>query len=261
MGKLLLKAQQPDFRFDVFLMYSARDKEIVQVLAQRLMNDGLRVWYDEWEIPPGHRIELKVEEGLEHSRTLVLCMSMHAFGSEWVHFEDRFRDPLNNERRFILLRLDAAPVNGSLAQFLDINWLPDCEQAYDTLREACRPPTPRSVELQTAREQFAERAIQLDCKDQILAYAFTADRKRAVTGGDDKIVRLWDMETGQCLRAFKGHTDRVSSVAWSADQRLVLSGGGQEDGTLRLWDVESGALPPGNEGASPGDLRHRLSRG
>jgi hypothetical protein len=30
----------------------------------------------------------------------------------------RFRDPLNQERRFIPLRLDDAPINGSLAQFL-----------------------------------------------------------------------------------------------------------------------------------------------
>lgn len=33
------------------------------------------------------------------------------------------RDPLNKERRFIPLRLDDAPIKGSLAQFLYINWL------------------------------------------------------------------------------------------------------------------------------------------
>jgi hypothetical protein len=32
------------------------------------------------------------------------------------------RDPLNEERRFIPLRLDDAPIKGSLAQFLYINW-------------------------------------------------------------------------------------------------------------------------------------------
>jgi len=41
----------------------------------------------------------------------------------------RFRDPLNQERRFIPLRLDDAPIKGSLAQFLYINSLPaDREQ-------------------------------------------------------------------------------------------------------------------------------------
>ena len=57
---------------------------------------------------------------------LVLCMSANAFGSDWAQLEAgtfRFRDPLNRERRFIPLRLDDAPIKGSLAQFLYINWL------------------------------------------------------------------------------------------------------------------------------------------
>ena len=52
-------------------------------------------------------------------------MSAHAFGSDWAQLESgtfRFRDPLNKERRFIPLRLDDAPIKGSLAQFLYINW-------------------------------------------------------------------------------------------------------------------------------------------
>jgi hypothetical protein len=41
----------------------------------------------------------------------------------------RFRDPLNNERRFIPVRLDDAPMKGSLAQFLYVKWHPpDREQ-------------------------------------------------------------------------------------------------------------------------------------
>jgi hypothetical protein len=34
-----------------------------------------------------------------------------------------FRDPLSQGRRFIPLRLDAARIKGSLAQFYCINWL------------------------------------------------------------------------------------------------------------------------------------------
>ena len=71
----------------------------------------------------------KIEEGLERSRVLVLCMSANAFGSDpaAAGLESgtfRFRDSLNKERRFLPLRLDDAPIKGSLAQFLYINWLP-----------------------------------------------------------------------------------------------------------------------------------------
>ena len=75
---------------------------------------------------------------------LVLCMSANAFGSDWAQLEAgtfRFRDPLNKERRFIPLRLDDAPIKGSLAQFLYINWLPEVrEHEYAKLLEACRNP-------------------------------------------------------------------------------------------------------------------------
>ncbi|MFN0105890.1 MAG: toll/interleukin-1 receptor domain-containing protein [Bryobacteraceae bacterium] len=116
------------FPFDVFLSHSTGDKSVVRAVAERLRQDGLKVWFDEWELKPGDSIPARIEEGLESSRVLVLCMSANAFGSDWAQLEAgtfRFRDPLNKARRFIPLRLDDAPIKGSLAQFLYINWLSD----------------------------------------------------------------------------------------------------------------------------------------
>lgn len=112
------------FTHDVFLSHSSKDKAVVRPLAERLRADGVRVWLDEWELKPGDSIPAKIEEGLERSRVLALCMSANAFGSDWARLEAgtfRFRDPLNKERRFIPLRLDEAEIKGSLAQFLYIN--------------------------------------------------------------------------------------------------------------------------------------------
>ena len=109
------------------LMHDTGGNPVVRDVAERLKKDGVRVWFDEWEIRPGDSIEspqsktAKIEEGLERSRVLVLCMSANAFGSDWAQLESgtfRFRDPLNKERRFLPLRLDDAPIKGSLAQFL-----------------------------------------------------------------------------------------------------------------------------------------------
>ena len=124
-----------EFPYDVFLSHSAKDQRVVRDVAERLRKDGLRVWFDEWVLKPGDSIPAKIEEGLERSRVLVLCMSANAFGSDWAQLESgafRFRDPLNKQRRFLPLRLDDAPIKGSLAQFLDINWLPaGCELEYN----------------------------------------------------------------------------------------------------------------------------------
>jgi small GTP-binding protein len=239
----LLESAPPKFAYDVFLSSSPKDKAISRTIAKRLQGDGLRVWFDDWEIRPGDSIPAKIEQGLEHSRVLVLCMSANAFGSDWAQLEAstfRFRDPLDKERRFILLRLDDAPIKGSLAQFLYISWrAEDCEQEYAKLLEACREPTqPPVAEALTTHGQFEEKSIHLKYKSLIYAYAFSPDGKRALAGADDHTVRLWDMETEHCLCVLEGHTSRVRTVAWSADQRYVLSGAA--DNTIRLWDVETG---------------------
>ena len=134
------------FTYDVFLSHSSRDKAVVRDVAERLRADGLRVWFDDWELKPGDSIPAKIEEGLEGSRVLVLCMSANAFGSDWATLEAgtfRFLDPLNKDRRFIPLRLDETPVKGSLAQFVYINWNKDDKDLeYLKLVEACRPPPP-----------------------------------------------------------------------------------------------------------------------
>lgn len=68
--------------------------------------------------------------------------------------------------------------------------------------------------------------------------AISPDGKRALTGGDNRQVCLWDVETGRELRRFDVHTATVRSVAFSPDGRYGLSGG--DDATIRLWDLETG---------------------
>ena len=218
-SELGLTPMSDEFSFDVFLSHSSKDKTVVRAVAERLRADGLRVWFDEWVLKADDSIPAKIEEGLEHSRVLVLCMSADAFGSEWAQLEAgtfRFRDPQNKERRFIPLRLDEVPIRGSLAQSLYINWLAaDREQEYSKLLQACRPPAP-AAEAELTSEQLAENALQLDYKSaDILAYAFSPDGKQALTGAYDNTVRLWDVETGRCLLVLVGHTGPVLCVAWS----------------------------------------------
>ena len=56
------KGQMQDkevFKWDVFLSHSSDDKNIVRDIANRLKDDGVRVWFDEWEIQPGDSIPTK----------------------------------------------------------------------------------------------------------------------------------------------------------------------------------------------------------
>ncbi len=118
-----------NFSFDVFLSHSAKDKAVVRPLAERLRADGLKVWFDEWVLKP--RI---FESRVTNHSFSQPGMSANALGSDWAQLLTHPQpstldpqptgDPLNQERRFIPLRLNDAPIKGSLAQLLYINWLP-----------------------------------------------------------------------------------------------------------------------------------------
>ncbi len=92
------------FKFDVFLSHNHADKPKVRKLAERLKAAGVRVWLDEWVIQAGDIIGLKVDEGLEQSRVLLLCISPTALASGWVALERStavHRDPANTGRGLI----------------------------------------------------------------------------------------------------------------------------------------------------------------
>jgi WD40 repeat protein len=70
--------------------------------------------------------------------------------------------------------------------------------------------------------------------------AFSPDDKFLVAGGDDQVVRVWDVTTGKRIHALLGHTDIISSVAFSADGEIVASA--SLDKTIRLWSATTGKL-------------------
>jgi len=65
--------------------------------------------------------------------------------------------------------------------------------------------------------------------------AWIADQRHVLSGSDDRTVRLWDVETGRCLRVLQGHTANIYAVAWNPDQRRALSG--DIGGSIRVWDL------------------------
>jgi len=66
------------------------------------------------------------------------------------------------------------------------------------------------------------------------------DGKRVASGSFSNLAMLWDAESGELVRSFKGHTDHVVVVALSPDGKMLASG--SQDQTIKLWDVESGEL-------------------
>jgi geranylgeranyl transferase type-2 subunit beta len=69
------------------------------------------------------------------------------------------------------------------------------------------------------------------------AAAFASGRE-LVTGCADKVLRVWNVESGQVTRTLKGHEDAIAAVSVSPRGDLLASG--SFDHTLRLWDLTQG---------------------
>ena len=65
--------------------------------------------------------------------------------------------------------------------------------------------------------------------------AFSPDRTMFATGSQDRMVRLYDMSSGEIVSTFEGHAHTVTSVLFSPDGKTLASG--SADGTTLLWDL------------------------
>jgi WD40 repeat protein len=73
--------------------------------------------------------------------------------------------------------------------------------------------------------------------------AFAPDGRQALSGGDDRVLRLWDVGSGKEVRRLAGHANAVIRVAFAAGGRQVLSGSSRyrtPDRVVRRWDPAAG---------------------
>ena len=67
---------------------------------------------------------------------------------------------------------------------------------------------------------------------------YSPDGTRILTAGEDGTAKVWDAETGVCVRTFRGHVGPVHCAAFHPTAARAVTAG--QDGTARVWDLATG---------------------
>lgn len=72
----------------------------------------------------------------------------------------------------------------------------------------------------------------------ITAMAFSRNGDRLATGGKDRTLQLWDVETGRMVAPFQGHREALTCIKFSPDEKIIAAS--CYDGNVYAWGVVSG---------------------
>jgi glucose repression regulatory protein TUP1 len=71
----------------------------------------------------------------------------------------------------------------------------------------------------------------------IRSVCFSPNGLYLATGAEDKVIRVWDINSRTIKHQFTGHEQDIYSLDFARNGRIIASGSG--DRSVRLWDLES----------------------
>ena len=160
------------------------------------------------------------------------CLTMPFSGGEAIEFEEKSSDKINQAQDSIKKR----DYGRALRLAREVRSLPEYErddsvmQIWFELYSHCR--------LDHFRGGWQSSMLK-GHENVVNAVAFHPDGRHVLSGSRDKTLRLWAVETGECIKIFKGHEKGINCVDIRQDGRRVVSG--SSDNTLRVWDLKTGA--------------------
>ncbi|HLP87465.1 MAG TPA: NB-ARC domain-containing protein [Nostocaceae cyanobacterium] len=74
--------------------------------------------------------------------------------------------------------------------------------------------------------------------NRVFSVSLSRNGSLLASSGDDHIIRIWDVHTGEIIKILSGHTSKVMSAIFSPDGQAIASC--SEDKSIRIWDISTG---------------------
>ena len=75
-------------QYDIFISHASEDKDsFVRLLANKLQENRIDVWYDELSLQLGDSLRQSIDKGLAQSRIGIVVLSKHFFKKKWTNWD------------------------------------------------------------------------------------------------------------------------------------------------------------------------------
>ena len=75
-------------KYDFFISHASEDKEeFVRILAEKLTELGMKIWYDEFQLKVGDSLRRSIDDGLKTSKYGIVVLSTSFFEKNWTQYE------------------------------------------------------------------------------------------------------------------------------------------------------------------------------
>lgn len=150
-------------QWDVFVSYASEDRDnVAQPLAEALIKNGLRVWYDQFELKMGDGLRRKLDEGLTQSTYGIVILSPSFFSKHFTNLElDGLAQREVNGKKVILpiwhnvTDKDVRNYSSTLADRIAASWESGIDVVIKMIKDAVQPQ--RKIKKQDQKKKLEGR--------------------------------------------------------------------------------------------------------
>jgi hypothetical protein len=153
----------------IFISYQRDDQKLALDLYDRLISDRYWVWIDKEGLEPAKEWEPQIDENLRQSQMIVVLISSHSVGSDWVKHEGSMAFALNQSiipvqiEEFGTYTASDLPIwVGKLQLHSLILGSSNYEDHYAELKQLLGTPLPIRKHLIQALRPYKEAGVLLD---------------------------------------------------------------------------------------------------